>query len=302
MTHEYKTLPFELKATTDGRRLTGHVAIFNNIDAGGDIIAPGAFKQDLADFLANGFIGGLNHDWDEPIASIESAEEDGEGLLVTSSPIKMTPMGDKVLELSKGPKPVIKKLSIGYKTLAAKYLDTEDEVKAYWAGVGYTPTGTDVERSKQSVRLLTRLKTFEGSPVTVPMNELATIHGFKSLESKDFAEHSRKVATAGREMLEGVESFIERMQSRVDARLKDGRELSQANWNAFKDVYDQHMKACSQHKDMCDQMATILDRTKPKAKPDPEPKEEPKSDAVSASETAELQARFAELMYATMLA
>jgi HK97 family phage prohead protease len=310
MPHEYKTLAFELKADSEKRRLTGHGAIFNNIDAGGDIIAPGAFQKHLGEFIADGFVGGLNHDWDDPIASISSASEDEKGLIFESNPIKSTPMGEKVLALVSEPHPVVKTLSIGYSTVVCKYLNGTEECKAYWAGVGYDPTPLDLERSKGQVRLLIELKTFEISPTTKSMNELASIHGVKSLESKDFAEHSRKVASTLRETVEGVEAFVSRYQSRMDARLKSGRAVSRANWTALKEVYDTHMGLMDQHKAMCEKMKGFLDSTDPDAESEPDDTDPNEAfehmlggkSAAFAVDSSDIAKRLASVLYATSIA
>lgn len=280
MSHrEFKSMPFELKVLdggeADGKRLRGHGAAFLNVDAVGDIIAPGAFKADLPAFLADGFVGGLNHDWDQPIARLMDAGEDAKGLWFESTPIVETAHGLDVLKLCAGPNPVIRKMSIGYRVAPGgfKHLGGPDEIKSLWDRHGYTPTEQDGERAAKGVRLLTRLRTLEVSPVTIPANELASMALAKSAAPADFASHSRKVASAAGEFLEGVGAFLGRYESRLQARLKEGRELSAANWQALKDVHDRHTAALGEHSALCDRMAAILDRTKPgdRAKADERP-------------------------------
>lgn len=175
---ELKCFPFELKATGANHEFEGYVSVFNNIDSTNDIVDKNSFNTDLPDFLANGFIGGLNHNWDEPIGVPIEAKPDNKGLYLKAR-LSETQHGRDVYTLLKDR--VIKKLSIGYQTLGRKYLEDSNEVMNYWNEVGYTPTPTDIARSQFGARVLTRIKLFEGSPVTVPANELATIQGVKKL-------------------------------------------------------------------------------------------------------------------------
>jgi HK97 family phage prohead protease len=299
MKHEFKSLPFEIKADAsgEGRRISGLAAGFNNLDATGDIIAPGAFKDDLASFLSEGFIGGLNHNWDDPIGKPESAEETAKGLIFSTDEIRDTPEGEKVLKLSRGTRPVIQFLSIGYRALKARYLEGPDEVKAYWAKQGYHPTTVDLERAQYGARLLTRIKLYEVSPVTIPANDQARISGVKQAVSAGFAEHSRSVASTLGESLEEVKRFVSRFESRAEARFKEGRELSATNWNAMKAVHDQHVAACDEHVKMCEKMGTILERTKPKDKASG--KSDPEPTTVPVFDEADVTTRYARIMTAT---
>src|SRR3954454_7192473 len=86
MNLQRKVVPFRsVKAAATGGRFgkgsfEGYAACTKNLDSYGEIIAPGAFAADLDAFLADGFIGGLNHDWDQPIGKPAEAKEDGRGL------------------------------------------------------------------------------------------------------------------------------------------------------------------------------------------------------------------------------
>lgn len=229
---EFKARRFELKAAGDsGRCLTGHGAAFLNVDSQHDIIAPGAFRQDLAAFLDDGFMGGLNHDWNNPIASIATAREDETGLYFETSDVIDTPEGNKVLALTRGDAPVVKRLSIGYEATGFRFMETMDECKAFWESYNYTPTERDLERSKAGVRLLTRIRTFEVSPVVIPANDLASITGVKTTHGVRgrFADHSQQVVSA-------VQEFLSRAESRDSARTKEGRVLSQANMDEIASV------------------------------------------------------------------
>jgi len=73
-----------------------------------DILAPGCFAQDLAEFLAEGFVSGINHDWDVPIGKPLEARETAEGLFVRAS-ISDTAAGRDVRTLLRDG--VVKRLS-----------------------------------------------------------------------------------------------------------------------------------------------------------------------------------------------
>jgi len=177
---ERRALRAELKASADGGGFEGLAAAFHNVDESlyGDVIAPGAFAQDLPSFLADGFIGGMNHDWDTPIGRPTGAEERPEGLFVAAS-ISDTAHGRDVRTLLRDG--VVRKLSIGFKTLGKRYLEGADEVAAHWKEVGYEPTSEDVERAAHGVRLLTRVRLYEVSPVAVPANERARVIAVKGV-------------------------------------------------------------------------------------------------------------------------
>lgn len=303
---EYKTIPFELKGTSsDGHgTFEGVGGAFHNIDHVKDIIAKGAFAGTIADFLSDGFIGGQDHNWTSPIGHPYEAKEVDGGLYVKAV-FDNTPDGQATrAKMAVNPisgRATIKKLSIGYKTLESKNLN-EQEVKSYWQDAGYTPSPADLERSKGGVRLLTKLKLFEVSPVLQPANDLASIHGVKSAASAGFAEHSQMVASALRESLDVVAEFFKRYERRTEVRFKEGRELSAANWSAMKDVHDRHCAMLDEHRAVGDKMAAILERTKPKDKgapTTPDAKTSPEPVAAPAIDLAAVMAQFAQTMYAT---
>jgi len=276
VTLERKSVAFEVKATApDGSGgFEGLAAVYHNIDEVGDIIAPGAFAKDLPDFLANGFVGSVNHDWDAPIGHPAEATETADGLYIKAvfdgSPdaqavrAKMTPHPSTK-------RATIRKLSIGYKC-ESKQLPNASAVKAHWAEHGYTPTSKDLARAEKGARLLTRISLIEVSPVAVPANSEARIVGVKSAETASFADHSRRVVSASRESREASAAFVARAEARIEARFKAGRELSRSNWDSLKELYDDHMSACETHKGLCERLKSLLDRTSPDVADEPEPK------------------------------
>lgn len=179
-----RVVDFLMKAASgDGSTGDGLGAAFHNIDTYGEIISPGAFIQDLPRFLSEGFIGGLNHDWDNPIGKPTAAAETTQGLAVSWA-ISDTSHGRDVKILLKDG--VIKKLSIGFQTIGREWLETSAEVEAYWQKHNYTPSAEDVAAAAQgSIKLLTRIRLYEVSPVTVPANSRADITGVKDAKSTE---------------------------------------------------------------------------------------------------------------------
>jgi HK97 family phage prohead protease len=282
-TIERKSVPFEAKALDEDAPnggFSGVGAAYLNIDGVGDIIAPGAFKDGIEEYLASGFVGGLGHDWDSPIGHPAEASETDRGLYVKAY-FDPTPAAQAVRAMMT-PNPrtgraTVSRLSIGYKTMESRLLNGPDEVKAYWAGAGYAPTPTDLERAESGARLLTKLRLFEVSPVLIPANDLAQVTGAKSdvpaasASKPGFAETSRKAVSVARESLEGVGEFVASAERRAALRLKEGRVLSEANRRALQDCVDAHDEMIGTHKGLRDRLAQVLEQTQPKAKSDPDP-------------------------------
>jgi HK97 family phage prohead protease len=257
MNIEHKVRSFDLKATDDGAGFEGLGAVFHNIDGVGDIIAPGAFADELPQFLQSGFIGGLNHNWDVPIGHPIDVKETPEGLYIKA--IFDDSDDARNVRAKMVPSPVsgratIRQLSIGYHEKDAQFLKSHDEVKAYWLGKGYEPTPDDLRalESRKTVRLLKKVSLYEVSPVTRAANSRAAIFSAKGgPESRpSFTDHSRQVVSA-------VEEFARRAASRIEVRQKDGREISAANRRDLQTVHDS-LSGCT------GTIRTMLDRTAPK--------------------------------------
>lgn len=180
----YRVVPFECKADESASPeaaqggFSGIGAVFHNIDSCGDIILPGAFSDNIGAFLSDGFIGGLNHDWDCPIGQPVEARETDKGLFIRAI-LDDTEHARDVRQLMK-PNPAtgratVRKLSIGYWAVEYRVVKGLDEVMAYWSSQGYTPSDLDRERADGEVRLLTRVRLYEVSPVTVPANDRAVV-------------------------------------------------------------------------------------------------------------------------------
>jgi HK97 family phage prohead protease len=280
---EHLVRSFEVKATEDGSGFEGLGAVFHNLDRTGDIIVPGAFADELSKFVESGFIGGLNHDWDNPIGHPIEARETPQGLYIKAvfdDSDDARNVRAKMLPNPHSGRATVRQLSIGYNEKDAERLTDPEAVKAYWVAKGYSPTPGDLAalESRKSVRLLKKVHLYEVSPVSRPANELAAIFAAKSeaVPARDFSAHSQEVVSA-------VGSFVSRAGGRVNARLKDGRELSGSNRTALQRLHSGLLEHCSTLKD-------LLDRTAPKAKTEPDTPEAAKEKEHEAGESRHGQA------------
>jgi HK97 family phage prohead protease len=147
------SFPAEWKAVPgDPGELEGYASVFGNVDQGGDVVLPGAFRKTLADWSRSRQPMPLiaDHDLSSEgvIGSVSKAAEDATGLRITarfSSVPKAQDIRTKMIEGH------LKGMSFTYET-----------VRSY---VG-TAAG-------KSVRYLQELKIFEATVTPFPMNTLA---------------------------------------------------------------------------------------------------------------------------------
>jgi uncharacterized protein len=234
---ERKAISVSLKADSlkEGE-FAGYGAAFSNLDRVGDIIAPGAFKDGLQEFLANGFIA-WQHDWATPIGKALEAHEDENGLFIKAK-ISDTAQGKDALTLLRDG--VIKKLSIGYRIKDAEFFDSLDELAAYARNNSIPLKLDNLEGVMGGVRLLKQIDLYEISLVTVPANPAASVTAVKELDAfmndesragLPFAKHSELVRAA-------VEEFAHRASEITELRRKEGRVLSNANRQKLQSVVD----------------------------------------------------------------
>jgi len=152
---EHMIVPVEWKSAAgspDAGELDGYCSVFGNVDQGGDVVLPGAFRKTLADWSRSKQPLPLIADHELStagvIGSVHDAKEDAVGLRVKarfSSDPKAQSVRTKMIEGH------IKGMSFTYET-----------VKHYMGQV-----------AGKSARFLQELKLFEASVVAFPMNTLA---------------------------------------------------------------------------------------------------------------------------------
>ena len=119
----FKSFQFEMKAVAeDASTFEGYASTFGNVDRGGDIILPGAFKDTLPDFLKDGIIA-WQHDWATPIGRPLDAYEDAKGLFIKGSLVDTAAGRDARTLMREG---IVKKMSIGYSIVDAEWLTPEN--------------------------------------------------------------------------------------------------------------------------------------------------------------------------------
>ena len=148
---EFKHLSLEWKADDQGT-IEGYGSVFDVVDQGGDIIAPGAFRQSLASGRKAKML--FQHDPSAVVGVWNTLEEDQKGLRVAGKMLTSVKAGAEAYELVKVG--AIDGLSIGYRTV--KSMD------------------------RNGKRVIMQAELWEVSLVTFPMNEMARIDAVKAAE------------------------------------------------------------------------------------------------------------------------
>jgi HK97 family phage prohead protease len=170
-THEIKTLVsrFSVKAVDMQARTFKGLASTWDLDLGGDVILPGAFKKTLAKWKAGGpsiklFYGHNYFEMGALLGKMVEGEETKDGLL-SEFYVTPGPTGDQGLaHINSG---VLDSMSIGYEAVSIEYPD-------------------DAEQRKGIRRYLKEIDLHEVSVVPFPMNPAALISGAKaSLDRMD---------------------------------------------------------------------------------------------------------------------
>jgi HK97 family phage prohead protease len=147
------TTRLEIKSLAN-MQFEGHGAVFGNVDLGGDVILPGAFKRTLAEHKANGTTPKMfwMHDQTRIPGKWLDVSEDDKGLPVKGE-LAPTDLGKEVHTL-------LKMDAVG------------------GLSIGYVPT--DIDYASDGVRLLKEVELFEVSIVAIPMNPKAQVAHVKS--------------------------------------------------------------------------------------------------------------------------
>jgi phage head maturation protease len=264
---EYKSMAFEVKSSNDdGSEFTGVGAAFNSIDYRPDIIHPNAYDKHLDEFRRNGVV---RDEHEVTTGKIVDATIEPTNGLVVKGQISATSHGMDQRRLLKDG--VYKNLSIGHYVLARTYLDSPEEVQAYWDTVGYRPTDDEKIRSAYGARLITEAQPKEVSTTFLPMNPNAKIREVKSngtapVRGLTFDDHSESTLAA-------LEEYHERALKLMEKRGADGRTLSKKHQAAFQRLSDR--------------LLSLLDAMK-----DPETKTQPADAPTVAAEANSLYAEF----------
>lgn len=153
MTKPNLTIPLEIKNLSKGE-FEGHGSIFGNVDLGGDVVMPGAFKRSLAAHKSTGTLPQMfwMHDPSRVPGKWMDMSEDEDGLMVKGV-LADTPLGNEVHTLLK--MDAVRGLSIGYRTI-------------------------DHDYDREGTRIIKEAELWEVSVVSLPMNPLAQVAHVKA--------------------------------------------------------------------------------------------------------------------------
>jgi HK97 family phage prohead protease len=149
------TLSFglEIKALSD-RQFEGHGSVFGNVDLGGDVVMPGAFKRSLASHKRASTMPAMfwMHKADQVAGAWQDMREDGKGLYVKGE-LADTTLGNEMRTLL-GMR-AVRGLSIGFRT-------------------------KDFDFDRDGNRQLKEIDLWEVSIVSMAMNPLAKVEAAKA--------------------------------------------------------------------------------------------------------------------------
>jgi HK97 family phage prohead protease len=188
---------FATSDDTATKTFDGYGAVFSNVDAYGDVIAPGAFAKSLKSGAKPLMF--LNHDmFSLPIGLWTDLAEDDFGLKVSGEFIDTQVGRDTYLASKAG---AITGLSIGY-------IPTE---------VAYGKLNSD-----EPARTIKALDLIEISVVTIPANSKARIVDVKSLKQPE--DFERELVRLGMNFPE-AKSFLEAVSASVETKYKHKADL-----------------------------------------------------------------------------
>lgn len=206
------TVPLEIKSLAD-REFEGRGSVFRNVDLGGDIVAPGAFKRTLAQHRKAGSLPQMfwAHDPARVPGKWLDMREADDGLHVKGV-LADTELGNEIHTLLK--MEAVRGLSIGYRTLDADY-------------------------DGDGNRIIKQAELWEVSIVSLPMNPLAQVAHVKSQLSaageyvptvKEF-ERILRNAGCSRNVAKLIAYRVRTLEDEGD----DGEMSESPLWNAAED-------------------------------------------------------------------
>lgn len=175
---EKKICDFEIKELDEQGVIEGYLSTFNNVDDGGDVIEPGAFKKTLKESRSFPLLWAHNNDLGSIVGSF-TGKEDEYGLKIRGQFFTDVEPGRQAYSIVKRlfTDGVKVGLSIGYRTIKSVMDKVEDRF----------------------VRRIKELKLFEGSITLNPMNELAVVEAVKDAEGKPYPnEHACRLRDPGK--------------------------------------------------------------------------------------------------------
>jgi len=148
----------DLEPSTGG--FSGYAAVFNNIDAGGERILPGAFRDSLPEFRNRHSYVFWQHDPAKVIAFVTDISEDDYGLAVAAQ-WHSTPTAQEA---------------------RAVVVERAERGLPFGLSIGYRIPEGGAEYTREGIREISRIELLECSLVSLAMNPLAATSGAKCLD------------------------------------------------------------------------------------------------------------------------
>jgi HK97 family phage prohead protease len=154
----FHDIGFEIKEVKSSGAFCGYGSVYNVVDQGDDIVAPGAFADSLAELAAKNRMPAMlwQHNSSEPCGTYTMMKEDANGLYLEGKLALKTQRGAEAYELLQ--MKAISGLSIGFMTRQ----DSFDQ--------------------KTGIRTINKADLWEVSLVTFPCNDAARINSVKSID------------------------------------------------------------------------------------------------------------------------
>lgn len=162
---------FDIKAIAPDGAFEGYASVFDRLDDGRDIVAPGAFAASIARRGAAGVKLLWQHDPREPIGMIDTLHEDGVGLRVA---------GRLLLDIARA--------RDAHRLMRAGALDG--------LSIGYRVKRSQVD-AKTAVRRLIEIDLWEVSLVTFPMQAAARLIRVKGMPRDNIRAFENFLRDAG---------------------------------------------------------------------------------------------------------
>jgi uncharacterized protein len=172
---------FQLKSVDQAGRFSGYAAVYGNIDAHGDVIAPGCFAESLRTHARQGSMPAMlwSHDPTAPVGAWHDLAEDNHGLRAE---------GQLTLEVAAARE--------------AHALLKAGAVTGLSVGMRIAPG--DITKAEHGGRLIRRAELAEVSLVSLPANPAARVTAVKALQDRpqslrDFERALRGLGFSGTE-------------------------------------------------------------------------------------------------------
>lgn len=184
---EHKFLNVEWKADSEGQ-IEGYGSVFDTMDNGGDVVAPGAFSASLKSGRRVRML--MQHDPDKVIGVWHEMAEDANGLRVKGRFLTKITRGAEAYEMVK--EGAVDGLSIGYRAIQVEKRD--------------------------GARVITQADLWEVSLVTFPMNEQARVDAVKAADmtpremERLLTQDAKLARSVARKLMAGGYDAIKAMQ------------------------------------------------------------------------------------------